>query len=265
VTKFSANQKKRLAALAQTARSRVGFDQWLELLLALFAIGLIVSFVLREVAGARMVVLNHDVQGGTILTENDVRAAAVQPLDQSLQSVKEAAGLSVTKPMGAGEPLRLGGVQRLQVTATKAIAANDVISDANVAKTRTPYDASAFTKIPSGKKAAQLIADKAVLHESMLTRYIAPAGATPPVVHEARKGEVELVLHVAGRPRAVPPEAVTLLIARKSAAPLSVAARLLAIDAANPPNAVVAVSPAAATAIVQNTPADIYVMRTGVR
>jgi hypothetical protein len=262
---ISAAQQERLSALAETARSRVGFDRWLELLLALFAIGLILSFEFREASAARMVVLDHDIRDGTILTENDVRAAAVSPLDQSLQSVSAAAGLTVAKAMGAGAPLRWSNVQRLQVTATKAIAVNEVISDANAAKKLTAYDALAITAIPSGKKAAHLIPAAMVLRESMLVPYTAPVRASPPAIHEARKGEVELALHVAGRPRAVPPEAVTLLIARKSAAPLSVAARLLAIDAANPVNVIVAVSPDGASAIVQNGPADIYVVRTGAR
>ncbi len=253
---------QRLAALSKTVGEKNRFKNWLELLLVCFALAMILSLEVRNESASGMVVLNHDMKAGTVLAKDDVRIAAVSPLDQSLRKVGDAAGLTLTKALPAGAPLRWTNVQRLQVTALKQIAASDVVSDTNAARKLTSYDGLALTSLPPGKKAAQLIAEGAVLHATMLRDTERSKPAAPPQVYAPSKGEVELSLRFAGRTRATPPETVRLLIPRKGAAPLQLQARLLAVDNANS-NIVVAIPLEAASAVVQDMPTEVYVLRLG--
>lgn len=257
--------KARIANLDAIADRRGGIESWIEWTAVAYLAVLLVVLLVRFERPGRMVVLNHGVRKGTTLQPEDVRLAAVTPLDQSFRDtgVVKAMKLTVVEPMDAGAPLRWSSVQRLQVVATKAIAAEEAISNANVALRPTPYDDAAMDAIPSGVNATLAIPANATLHKDMVKSFVSPASITKaPAEEHARQGEVEMALKIAVATPVQPPADVTLFIPRKDKPPLMVDVRLLSVDS-TAKTVVVAVPANQAADIAQSMPADAYVARRG--
>jgi hypothetical protein len=249
-------------ALATKLKSRGLANFWLEAVLILFPLTIVVFLFARFGGDGGFLVVTHSVRTGTRLKPADVAFARAGHLNQAFGRSDNISVLTINRDLAAGAPLRWSDVQRLQPVSTASIGTSEVINDKNVTMKLTAYDSYSLGDVPRLRQASRRIDSATILRDDMIappSKVAAPAPKTEVSV----SSEVEMPLRVfLGPLRPALGSEISLLMLRKTASPLRIKARLIALDAtASPATVVVAVSPAAALRILGSSASEVYVTR----
>jgi flagella basal body P-ring formation protein FlgA len=143
--------KKRLAYKSEQLRLwlkrvfRFFRNNWLEWTIALLLVSLLMLWLQARSYAKSVVIASHSLESGRIIEASSDLYSARFPSDVNcFNSASQLQGLMLTRAMRAGEPIRFEHVQRLQLVATKEIAAGQVILTDAVALAWSPYKKSAF-------------------------------------------------------------------------------------------------------------------------
>jgi hypothetical protein len=120
-------------------------NNWLEWTIALLLVSLLMLWSQARSYEKSVVIAARNLESGRIIEANSDLYSARFPSDVNcFASASELQGLMLSRAMRAGEPVRFEHVQRLQLVATKDIAAGQPIPADAVARIWSPYKKRAF-------------------------------------------------------------------------------------------------------------------------
>lgn len=191
-------------------------DAWLELLIAAFALFILIATIvgLRRV-GATVVVTSDVRKGERLAAARHLSTASLPPLPDGFEHESDLRDAIATHDLPRGTVLRWSDVARPQAVATTELRRGEALTSTTVAFKLTPYVPSAITDPKTlPKRAKTFLATGSVITSDL----VLPPGATPsrPVAHV---GEVEVPVNVFAGDLDLPVGAELIVVAAADEAP----------------------------------------------